>query len=147
MPVSRYTLTIKDESLESSTVAARGVEITASNFDAQATLHTDFRNAVVAVIDGGLSKGNLVATQIGYTGTPGGARELKWLVSMVDAEGYPVTMEIPTADQSLCVSGSDLLDISAGVGLTLKNAIMALHKGRGPTAVNVLQVRLVGRSL
>lgn len=89
-------------------------------------------------------------------------RESKWLVVYEDTtaffddpvnsipnEGYKkvFTLEIPTADLSLLETNKDTMNIASGAGQTFVTAFEAIAKSPYGGAVNVLEVRHVGRAL
>ena len=93
---------------------------------------------------------------------PQAQRETKWLVVYEDVtaffddpvnaipnEGYRkvFTLEIPTADLDLLMTNSEQMEIGSGAGAAFVTAFEALARSPYGGAVNVLEVRHVGRNL
>lgn len=72
-------------------------------------------------------------------------RSAKWLVRYTDGAGDLHRMEIGTANHALTVPPSDFLDLTAGEGLALKDALEDLTLNGG--AITVLTVQAIGRSI
>lgn len=146
-----YSLTFIDHDTESSTFGLRIPDLNAGNIAAQLALLATLRAAVEAVVLGTLRKEEtsaIVDEIAGVAPADGFAqRETKWLVSGVDSTGLPCTLEIPCADLDLLPGGSGVLDISAGVGLALADALDAVWRSRSGNAVTVSKIIHVGRNL
>jgi hypothetical protein len=76
-------------------------------------------------------------------------RELKWLVTYRDPTNVigNGSFEIGGADTGLLEANKDTMDLTAGAGLTLKTDLEANLVSRLGNAIEVLEVRLVGRSI
>lgn len=73
--------------------------------------------------------------------SPLAQRGVKWTVVMQDVTlGYESVVHLPTANLALLTGGSDMLDITAGVGLTLKQKIDQLARSRAGNNVAVVRV-------
>jgi len=146
-----YNLTFIDHDSETSTMGLRIPDLNAGNIAAQLALLATLRAAVEAVVIGTLRKEEtsaLVDEIAGVAPVDGFAqRETKWLVSGTDSIGLSVTLEIPTADLDLLAGGSGTLDISAGPGLALANALNAVWRSRAGNAVTVSRIIHVGRNI
>jgi len=146
-----YNLTYIDHDSETSTVGLRIPDLNAGNIAAQLALLATLRAAIEAVVIGTLRReeiGAIVDDIAGVAPANGFAqRETKWLVSGVDSAGLACTLEIPTADLDLLAGGSGALDISAGPGLALADALNAVWRSRHGNAVTVSRVVHVGRNL
>lgn len=74
-------------------------------------------------------------------------RGQKWLMRFQDATGKKFTHEIGTADsEQLPTSTADHLDLSAGVGLALKNALDAIYQSPQAETGVLLSVQQVTRT-
>lgn len=146
-----YSLTFIDHDTESSTFGVRIPDLNAGNIAAQLALLATLRAAIEALVLGTLRKEEtsaLVDDIAGVAPADGFAqRETKWLVSGVDSIGLAATVEIPTADLAQLPGGSGVLDISAGNGLALANALNAVWRSRAGNAVTVSRIIHVGRNI
>ena len=148
---SRFKVTVVDYDTEKSNSNFRGVPVTSANYDAQVAL----ADAIVSAIDGvsiaEIDNHDFTSRATDLAPTPPtnqfAQRETKWLVSMIDTSGNPSNVEIGGADLGLLTGGSDELDLSAGAGLALKDAIEAYHRSLQGNTVTVQTVRHVGRNL
>lgn len=150
--MGKVNWTYIDHDSESSGVGVPIIDLTAANFTAQAALHATLRTAVEAVVLGTLRKEQIIAVTDDIAGVaPANAfaqREIKWLVSGVDGSGFVSTIELPTADLALLAGGTGQMDITAGAGLALANALNAVWRSpRSATAVTVQSVTHVGRNI
>lgn len=146
-----YNLTFIDHDSETSTFGLRIPDLNAGNIAAQLALLATLRAAVEAVVIGTLRKEETSAITdeiAGVAPADGFAqRETKWLVSGVDSTGISATLEIPTADLDQLPSGSGTLDLTAGTGLALANALNAVWRSRAGNAVTVSRIIHVGRNI
>jgi hypothetical protein len=142
---------IVDHDGETSTVGVTIVDLTAGNIAATLALIATLEAAIDAVIIGTPRSEQVIAVTTDIAGVlpaDGFAqRETKWLVSGVDSAGITATLEIPTADLAALGAGTGELDISAGVGLALANALNAVWLSRAGNAVTVSKVTHVGRNI
>lgn len=155
MAGSAFTYSLRDFDSEVGRTRFQGDTINAANFDAMNTLITALAAAIQGVTTGAQANDMRVYSETPAVGTPAdqwSQREIKWLVSMYDATaGKRCRVEIPTADLALLDATSDdpnvrrSLDLTAGAGLALKDAIEAYHKPFG-NAVTVESVIVVGRN-
>lgn len=149
--MGKYNLNIADFGNESSTVGVNWVDLTAANMTAQLALMATLRAAIEAVIIGTPRKEVVIATteEIGgaLTTDPFAQRETKWLVRGTDSAGLSATLEIPTADLAALAGGSGAMDITAGVGLALANALEAGWRSRAGNLVTVSGIVHVGRNI
>jgi len=141
-----------DHDGEGSSIGVRIVDLTAGNIAAQLTAIGLLEDALQAVTLVGFTKLDVLAvtTLIGdpQPSADGNAqRETKWLVSGTDSAGFSTTIEIPGADLTLLPSGSASLDLTAGAGLTLKNALEAVWRSKQGNAVTVDSVKHVSRNI
>lgn len=146
-----YNLTFIDHDSESSTFGLRIIDLSAGNIAATLALLATLRAAVEAVVVGTLRKEETSAIVDDIAGVAPAAgfaqRETKWLVSGVDSAGLACTLEIPTADLDLLPSGSGVLDITAGVGQDLAEALNAVWRSRAGNVVTVSRIIHVGRNI
>jgi hypothetical protein len=149
----RYRLTVQDHDGEISSMSVYTPEDTAGDVTTlDGNLDTLYA-AVDAVILGGIVSETRTYQQneIGEaqpSGDPDAQREFKWLVQATDdVTGRAVNFTIPTADVDQAEAGTGLLDISAGAGLNLKNAIEGVVLSQNGQAISVNRIVLVERSL
>lgn len=149
--MGKYNLNIIDHDSEASSFGVNIVNLTAANMTAQLALLATLRSAVEAVIIGTPRKETVVANVDEIAGVaPANAfaqRETKWLVTGVDGLGLTSSLEIPTADLDALSGGTGSMDITAGVGLALKNALDAVWMSRAGSAVEVTRIIHVGRNI
>lgn len=149
--MGKLNLNVADFGNESSTIGVNWVDLTAGNITAQLALMATLRTAIEAVIIGTTRKETVIAvtTEVGgaLTTDPFAQRETKWLVRGTDSAGLSATLEIPTADLSALTGGSGALDITAGVGLALANALEAGWRSRAGNLVTVNGIVHVGRNI
>lgn len=149
--MGKYNLSVADFGNESSTIGVNWVDLTAANMTAQLALLATLRAALEAVMIGTPRKETIIATTADIGGAlttdPFAQRETKWLVSGIDSAGLSATLEIPTADLAALSGGSGALDITAGVGLALANALEAGWRSRAGNLVTVSNIIHVGRNI
>ena len=142
---------IVDHDGETSGVGVNMVDLNAGNIAATLALIATLEAAIDAVHIGTPRSETIIAVTADIPGVlPANGfaqRETKWLVSGVDTAGLTSTLEIPCADLSLLGGGTGTLDISAGAGLALANALNALWVSRAGNAVTVSQIVHVGRNI
>lgn len=140
-----------DHDGEGSGIGVRTVDLTAGNIAATLTAIGLLQTALEAVSLNGFTKLDVLAqTTIlpGVQPVDGNAqRETKWFVSGTDSAGFSTSIEIPGADLDLLPVGSGTLDLTAGAGLALKNALEAVWVSRQGNAVTVNSVIHVGRNI
>jgi len=146
-----YNLTFIDHDTESSTFGIRIPDLNAGNIAAQLALLATLRAAIEAVVIGTLRREEtsaIVDEIAGVAPADGFAqRETKWLVSGNDSAGLSATVEIPTANLALLPGGTGVLDLSAGVGLALSDALNAVWRSRAGNVVTVSRIIHVGRNI
>ena len=152
MAVSTVLMGITDENAEKSTFGAFLPLMTAANFDATITAVA----AVIAAVDGvtlePVSREIIKAVDLPFgprSTVPNAQREAKWRVvwtDPTDAIGNG-SMEIPCPDLIELAPGTGKMDIGAGNGLALKNAIEANLVSRLGNAIVVQEVVHVGRNI
>lgn len=149
--MGKWNYGIIDHDSEGSTVGVNIVDLTAGNFAATEALLTTLRTAIDGVIVGTPRSESIIAVTSEIAGVaPANGfaqRETKWLVTGVDSAGLTCTLEIPTADLDLLPGGGGVLDISAGPGLALANALNAVWRSRAGNAVTVSKIIHVGRNI
>ena len=75
-------------------------------------------------------------------------RELKWNVTLLDTVTQKLSrFEIGGADTTLLIANTDLMDLSAGAGLTLKTDLESSIISVDNNAITVEEARLVGRNI
>jgi len=150
--MGKYNLSFIDHDSEAAGFGLHMVNLTAGNITAQLALLATLRAAVEAVVVGTLRSEQVIAVTDDIPGVaPASAwaqRETKWLVRGVDGVGFASTIEIPTADLTLLSGGTGVLDITAGVGQDLADALNAVWMSpRSASAVTVERIIHVGRNL
>jgi len=151
--MSTTTITFNDYSNEKSSVTVHAAELTALNFDAQATEAGALSVAMNALSIGNLIRRTITQLEVDIPGTPANVyaqRELKWLVSYRgDTSGKLFQIEIPCANLTdNLVEGTDLADVGS---VSWGNFIAALETyARSPDddteTVTFEGARLVGRN-
>lgn len=150
---SKLTISVLDHDKESSTVSVRGADVNAGNFAAQEAL----MDAILAAVDG-VSIGQVYKDERTYAvnevtktppANPFSQRETKWLVRYtddVDSNGDG-SFEIPAADLALLSLNTKNMNLAAGAGLALKNALEAGMVSKLGNAITVTDVIHVGRNI
>ena len=150
--MGRFTLSFTDYDRERSAVSVNVGDITSGVFDALVTSTNALQSAIEGVSLGlatskQLSTKELLAAPDEAPDDKTDQREAKWLVRAYDAVTFAsMTFEIPCADLGLLQENSKRMDISAGAGLTLKNAIEDTVKSPNGNDVVVVEVVHVGRN-
>lgn len=140
--------------------------ITAVSIAGALTQFGALRTAIDGIILGTISTETLKVFETKLSNTPPASkqaqRETKWLVvyednqaffdpptNAIPNEGYKkvFTFEIPTADLSLLVTNTDLMEIGSGAGATFKTAFEAIARSPYGGTTTILEVRHVGRNL
>ena len=150
MAIAKSTITYLDYGREKSTVTMRATANTAANFDAQEVLFQAVVTAIAAVTLGTKIKTESGGNVVLFAETPPAAqeaqRESKWLVQFEDDVTYRAgTLEIPCVDFDELEVNKETLDITAGAGLALKNALEAYHLSVEENAITVQAVTFVAR--
>ncbi len=141
-----------DWSREGTTLGFYMIALTAANFDAQVanflTLRTAVQGVTLIAFLGAEYPGVQDVRENSPAGVPAAQRELKWRVRLLDTVTQELSgFEVGGADTSLLLLNSDLMDLTAGAGLTFANTIESEIVSRNDNSVSVEEVRLVGRSL
>lgn len=149
--MGKYNLTYLDHDSERSNMGIGIVDLDVNNITAQLALLATLKAAVEAIVIGSLDKEQVIAVTTELAATPPASglaqREAKWLVTGVDTQGLNCSIEIPTADLTLLAAGTKNLDLSAGTGLALKDALDACWVSKIGNAVTVGRVIHVGRNI
>lgn len=147
------TISFNDYSNEKSSVTVHAQDLTAANFDAQATLAGALSLAVNALSIGQLVRRTISEVEIDSPGTPTNPfaqRELKWLVSYRgDVSGKLFQIEIPCANLTgNLVPGTDLADVTSTSWENFIEAFEAYARSPDSPAEEVVfeGARLVGRN-
>lgn len=151
---SMYSLTVLDNSKESSTLRVAITPVTALNFDAVNTAIDALKTAVDGVSTGALASERRISADTFITRVPPIAtdaqRENKWLVEYEDTTTHRVYRnEIPCADLSLLTAGSDKIpDLAVAPWAAFVTAWEAVVRAPATgNATNVLSVEFVGKRL
>lgn len=146
-------LTILDGSGEKSRVQFQGTSLGAANFDAQVALQTSLETAVQGLTLGTMYKRSRVASEaVVSPSLPGtdAQRESKYLAVYHDVvTGKKYRLEIPCADESLLVAGSDRIPATNAAYIAFKAALEAyVLQGETPdNAVELDYIQIVGRNI
>lgn len=144
-----------DYGSETSVVRARGIPLTAANFDAQVALWEALEDAISGTTE--VALGNLVKLSIGHAEPSGlsapvsalAQREAKWLVHYhAPTTGKKYTMEIPCADLTLLdPNARDRMLVASGDGATFVGAFEGVVRAPDDGAAVVVDYILhVGRN-
>jgi len=146
--MSNIRFNVKDNSNENSTF-----KIAVDDAISDANI-TALRDAIDGVSIGTVGQTYLdlsVAKDAGSQALPASPfaqRETKWLASYTDdVTGEAYKKEVPCADLSLIVAGTQAMNIAAGAGLTFKTQWDALVKSRDGNATTLQGAIHVGRNL
>lgn len=128
------------------------VDLSAANFDARITALNTVQAAVQGVsliaFDGEFMYAIDTARESATPADPNAQRESKWIVSYHDdVNGFPGSFTIGGADLTLLDGNTQLMDVAAGAGLTLLNALEANLISRYGNAIVVDEIRHVGRNI
>ena len=151
---SKMTLSYIDHDGEPSTVTVFGADATAGSFTALNGALDDLRDAIDAVTLLNRTKDeramSVTETTAALPANGFAQREIKWLVSYTDNVN-PVgdgSFEIPGADLSLLLAGSDEMNTGAGTpGEELVNQLELTRKSRLGNAITVSKIIHVGRNI
>ncbi len=116
---------------ESATFAIPIATISAANLVAKLALVATLRTALAAVVIGVDAKQEITLKRDVFSANPASStlaqRENKWLIRYVgNTSNKKFQAAIPTADWSLLPDHSEFLDLTAGVGMDLKDAFEAI---------------------
>lgn len=148
---SLFSVTYIDYANKPSTVSVRGIDLTGANFDAQNTLMDTLKSAMddVVIANEITDKRTASVTQTAKVlpANPDAQRGQKWSVSGTDTvTGAAAGFEIPGADQDQLTGNTNVLDLTAGNGLALKNAIEAFAVSVAGNPIAVSSITLVSRT-
>lgn len=151
--MSTTTITFNDYSDEKSSLTVHAAELTAANFDAEATEAGALSLAINALSIGSLVRRTISQVEIDNPDTPTNVyaqRELKWLVSYRGAtSGKLFQLEIPCANLTdNLVVGTDIADITSTSWDNFITAFEAYARSPdSPTELVTFEgARLVGRN-
>lgn len=155
MPTTHeISATVLDYSEETSSFNFKIGAITALNIAGVLAQIGDWRTALGNIIVGVLKSDAVVLDRNQYTNTPpsdtNAQVEMKWLVSYEgNTSKKRFRTELPTADTSLLIPGTDKADLTDTNVAAYVTAFEALAKSPDDPAegVNVLDIRLVGRNV
>lgn len=155
MPTTHeVSATVLDYSEETSSFNFKIGAITALNIAGVLAQIGDWRTALGSIIIGVLKSDAIVLDRNNYTNTPpsdtNAQVEMKWLVSYEgNTSKKRFRTELPTADTSLLIPGTDKADLTDTDIAAYVTAFEALAKSPDNDAegVNVLDIRLVGRNV
>lgn len=141
--MGKVNLNFVDRDNEKASVSVHIANMTAATFTAQNTLIDTLVAAIEGVTLLPLTKDSRIAVETGFSpALPVGVyaqRGIKWLVRATDPTGNAVTFHIPGADLSLLGTGESL-DLTAGAGLALKDAIEDVVRSNDGEAIVVTEV-------
>jgi len=159
LPVSFWGQTLNDNTLksngepESASFRFPVITLTAANLVAQQALHADLAVAINGVSLGVVRHTTTLLEETIGSGNPAAStlaqRENKYLLRMKDVvSGQKFRVSIPVADLSILPNNSEFLDLTAGAGLALKDAVEAVVRSPydGSHAVSLDSAQFVGRN-
>ncbi|HEY6020599.1 MAG TPA: hypothetical protein VIY48_12130 [Candidatus Paceibacterota bacterium] len=138
---------------ESAGTSIRIITMTAGNAAATVTALGTLLTAIQAVSLGLLANETIVwsdtYSNAGFATDKHAQRENKWLVTMEDNTTHRTeSFTIPCADLDLLPDNhSELMDLTAGAGLALKQAVEAVYRSVEDNACTIVSVKFVGRTL
>jgi hypothetical protein len=159
-----YKLSFRDNSREIARTQVHLGDITAVSLPGALTAVGNLRAAIGDITLGYFAAESLLVDETTLSGDaptdPTAQRGIKWTVGYIDTmqwlpapapantipnPGYQkiFTIQIPTADISLLISGQEDLDLTAGVGLAFKTAFDATARSPYRGSVSVVYVRYV----
>lgn len=142
----------KDGKPESSTMEIRINDLNAGNLAAQQALLATLLDAADDLTIALLAHETVILTDTfssaGFAASKLAQRENKWLTTMEDNTTHRVEVfTLPGADLTLLSDNhSELLDLSAGVGLAWKNAVEAVYRSISGNQCTMVSVKYVGRN-
>ena len=137
---------------ESANTEMRIVTLTAVNVAATEVLLATLLGAIQAMSLGLLANETITwsdtYSNAGFATDKAAQRENKWLISMEDNATHRIeSFTIPCADTSLLPNNhSESIDLSAGAGLALKNAVQAVYRSINDNAATMVRCKFVGRN-
>lgn len=153
MSTSSGSVSFLDYSNERSTVKFRIDQVIAGNYTAQATAVSNLQTALGGITLGNIASRILTAEETFISRTPPtnsfAQRESKWLVRSEDTVTHEIIRhEIPTADQNLLTSQSDLITVfPTGVLANFKTAWEAVVVSKAGNPVTLVSLEFVGKRL
>jgi hypothetical protein len=151
---SEVNFRIRDREGQYSNFGLTGVDMSAANFDAQNTLITSLRTALIAIILGNVAGDTRISNRSKPNDTtptsPYARREWKWLVhySNVSTPFDKYTVEIPCPDAGELAADTKDLDLTDGADVeAFVTAFEAYVRPLGTQTVSVKKIELVGRDL
>lgn len=154
MPKHYAGVSVLDYSEESSSTSFSIGAITAVSIAGFLTQFGNWKTALSNIILGTVSKDRWVgdATDISNTppASPTAQIELKWLVTYeADTTKKKFRQELPTADPSKVIPGTDMADLTDGDVAAYVTAFETVAKSpdNDTESVSVLDMRLVGRNV
>lgn len=147
-PVSSVSVSFRDYDGELSNVQVWATDLSAANFDAQATARASFITGLRAISLGEYAQSKAVAATVvasaAKASSPTAQRETKWLVRYHDANGYKFQMEIPCADPSKLGTNSEFMSDAnkASFATPFEAFVKSPYDG---SAVTLDSLQLVGR--
>jgi hypothetical protein len=147
-----YMRTLKDYDGEKTTFRVRATEVTAANFDAQATLRAALATAIAGITLGVYTRtafGNEDTQVVADPSEPTCQRELKWLIQYRETGGGLYRVELGTADLT-ALDPNDRAHAHIGDSAEVDAFVAAFEayaKGPGGGAVTIQEITLVGRNI
>lgn len=159
LPVSFWGQTLNDNTLKSNGEPESGnfrlpiTTLTAANLVAQQALLATLAAAIAGVTMGTVRHTTTLLEETVGTSNPAAStlaqRENKYLLRMHDVTtGQKFRASLPTADLSILPNNSEFLDLTAGAGQALKDALEAVVKSPfdASHAVSLDSAQFVGRN-
>jgi len=149
----KVTLSGLDASNEGTSFGVYMVDLTAANFDARATALAAVQAAVRGVskiaFDGASYPAMFTPRETTVPADPYAQRELKWRVSYSDNVNARIgEFEIGGPELTgIIVAGTDFMNLASTEGAALVTALEANCRSRDGNAINITEVKLVGRTV
>lgn len=142
---SKLNLSYLDFEGKTGSVATYADDFTAGNFVAINALLDTLVAAISAVTLMPLTQDQRIASieafAVPLPSDPNAQRGVKWLVRARETvTGNAVTFRIPGADLTLLTTNSEKMDITAGAGLALVNAIEAVVRSNDGGTIEVVEI-------
>ena len=149
---SGYRQVVIDHDGESGVISLSGPTMAAGTFDTVEGLINTLQTAIDGIILGTLGRSAIEAVvEAGSAALPAdpfAQREFKWLVEYTDTTtGKQYRREIPTADLSLLVAGTEMMELGSGAGAAFKAAFEGYVRSDVGNVVEIDRVVFVARDL
>lgn len=146
-PTQGFSVSFRDYDGELAAGSVSATDLTAANFDAQATARAAYVTALRAISIGEYAQSRVSIETIASAAKASSVqaqRETKWLVRYHDANGYKFKMEVPCADLTKLATNSEFMNSTALAAFATAFEGFARSPYDG-SAVTVDSLQAVGR--